>query len=86
MFCPECQAEYRQGFTRCADCDVDLVYELPPEPGQASSAQSPNELDGLGVDLQLIWKGVEQNACIAGLPGSSEKRHRVQSCPNSRMA
>src|SRR4029077_1092326 len=25
MFCPECKAEYRQGFTRCADCDVDLV-------------------------------------------------------------
>jgi hypothetical protein len=29
MFCPVCQAEYRQGFARCADCDVDLVYELP---------------------------------------------------------
>jgi len=28
-FCPECQAEYRQGFTRCASCDVDLVEELP---------------------------------------------------------
>ncbi|HMD08648.1 MAG TPA: hypothetical protein VKH63_14000 [Candidatus Acidoferrum sp.] len=29
MFCPVCKAEYRQGFTRCADCDADLVYELP---------------------------------------------------------
>jgi len=29
MFCPECKAEYRQGFTRCADCDVELVHELP---------------------------------------------------------
>jgi hypothetical protein len=29
MFCPQCKAEYRQGFTRCADCDVELVYELP---------------------------------------------------------
>jgi hypothetical protein len=25
MFCPECKAEYRPGFTRCADCDVELV-------------------------------------------------------------
>jgi hypothetical protein len=25
MICPECQAEYREGFTRCADCDVELV-------------------------------------------------------------
>jgi hypothetical protein len=29
MFCPRCKAEYRPGFTRCADCDVDLVWELP---------------------------------------------------------
>jgi uncharacterized protein with PIN domain len=25
MYCPQCKAEYRQGFTRCADCDVELV-------------------------------------------------------------
>ena len=29
MFCPQCKAEYRPGFTHCADCDVDLVWELP---------------------------------------------------------
>jgi hypothetical protein len=29
MFCPECRAEYRPGFTRCSDCDVDLVHERP---------------------------------------------------------
>jgi hypothetical protein len=29
MFCPQCRSEYREGFTRCADCDVDLVPELP---------------------------------------------------------
>ncbi len=25
MFCPKCDAEYIPGFTRCSDCDVDLV-------------------------------------------------------------
>src|SRR5260370_39692452 len=29
MFCAQGKAEYRQGFTRCADCDVDLVCEPP---------------------------------------------------------
>ena len=34
MFCPKCKAEYREGFYRCADCEVDLVPELPPEEEQ----------------------------------------------------
>jgi hypothetical protein len=29
MFCPVCESEYREGFARCADCDVDLVDILP---------------------------------------------------------
>ena len=28
-WCPKCGAEYREGFTRCADCDVALVDERP---------------------------------------------------------
>ena len=32
MFCPECRAEYREGFKVCSDCNVDLVDALPPEP------------------------------------------------------
>jgi hypothetical protein len=32
MFCPECRAEYRPGFTRCSDCDVGLVHERPQRP------------------------------------------------------
>ena len=35
MHCPKCGAEYRPGFSRCADCDVYLVdrpEETPPAP------------------------------------------------------
>ncbi len=31
MFCPNCRAEYREGFTVCADCNIDLVDALPKE-------------------------------------------------------
>lgn len=32
MYCPECGAEFREGIERCADCDVPLTREAPPEP------------------------------------------------------
>lgn len=31
MFCPKCGAEYKEEFKECADCQVRLVKELPPE-------------------------------------------------------
>jgi hypothetical protein len=50
---PECRAEYRPGFNRCSDCDVDLVAELPitsPEVGQA--------------ELMHVWTGKNQDRCV----------------------
>jgi len=29
MFCPNCKAEYREGYTVCAECQVPLVDKLP---------------------------------------------------------
>lgn len=50
MFCPQCKSEYRQGFTRCADCDVELA-EKPAENegGFAKSRPSGN--------LAPLWEG-----------------------------
>lgn len=55
MFCPLCKAEYRPGFTRCADCDVDLVRELPKtaiELRAESEPGDPNE-----DPFCSFWKG-----------------------------
>jgi hypothetical protein len=56
MICPECKAEYRPGFTRCADCDVELVWEQPESaasPAQGAVAPGdPNE-----DPFCSFWKG-----------------------------
>jgi len=55
MFCPVCKAEYREGFRRCADCDVELVYELP---GAAIVAAEPVEPGSPEEDpFCSFWKG-----------------------------
>jgi hypothetical protein len=37
MFCPVCKVEYRSGFSRCADCDVDLGEELPSKSSEKNT-------------------------------------------------
>ena len=53
MFCPECRAEYRPGFTHCTDCDVDLVAELPK-----------SESDDC-AKFSHVWTGKDQDRCLA---------------------
>ncbi len=43
MICPECKSEYRQGFLTCADCGVELVPALPPEPPVSSNKPENHE-------------------------------------------
>jgi len=47
-FCPKCRAEYREGFSRCSDCEVDLVDELPPEEEEMVD-EEPSDLVQLHV-------------------------------------
>lgn len=47
MICPKCSSEYREGFTRCSDCDVDLVEPPPAEP----------ELQDPEMQLVKIYEG-----------------------------
>jgi hypothetical protein len=32
VICPQCGTEYREGFTHCTNCDVDLIPPPPPPP------------------------------------------------------
>lgn len=58
MFCPQCKAEYLPGFTRCSDCDVDLVEHLP-EADHGSDADVPDE------SLREVWTGEDQDECVS---------------------
>jgi len=41
MICPNCKAEYREGFDRCADCDIALVSEEEASSDAADESASP---------------------------------------------
>ncbi len=49
MFCPKCKAEYRLGFTRCEDCDADLVESLDAPGNRAPGSE-------LSAPV-LLWSG-----------------------------
>jgi hypothetical protein len=53
VFCPICKSEYRVGFTKCSDCESDLVDSLPePIPTNAPRDIVPSELLWSGEDLE----------------------------------
>ena len=71
MYCPECSGEYREGFTHCADCDVDLVDSLPsPEEAPAGELVTVLETSDPGelAFMESLLRG-------AGIPFSTKGDH-----------
>ena len=68
MFCPKCGDEYRPGFTRCADCDVDLVEKLPPTLEDAEPPELVTVLETGDQSMAAVARSVLEGAnipCIA---------------------
>jgi hypothetical protein len=53
MICPNCKAEYREGFTRCNDCDVYLVNSLP-EIKETSVEEPQVTKEDINEDLTFV--------------------------------
>jgi hypothetical protein len=49
MICPKCKVEYREGFTKCSDCDVALVDKLDSSSKGAESSKHDRPA--------LAWRG-----------------------------
>ncbi len=58
MYCPQCKAEYRQGFTRCADCEVELVHEPPPAAhGFGATGGAGSQAEDSEDPFCSFWRG-----------------------------
>ena len=55
MYCPSCLAESRPGFTRCPDCDVDLVTELPSGDEALDIDDGSHDVAHVGPDAVQVY-------------------------------
>lgn len=76
MFCPKCRVEYRRGFTRCSDCEVDLLDVLPEEDLPSGEA------------LTLLWECDSQAECVGVCKDlrSADIRYHVDEIPYQKTA
>lgn len=73
MICPQCKAEYRRGFTICADCDVPLVESAEimarrvvdgaPEDGAHRDRVAGAPGDPNSDPFCSFWKGTDLRVC-----------------------
>jgi hypothetical protein len=78
LSCPQCGAEYREGYSSCSDCHVLLVRERPQTVDQlAPTPGDPNE-----DPFCSFWKGTDARICAelctvldeAGIPHKTVHR------------
>jgi hypothetical protein len=59
MFCPKCGSEFEEGYTRCAECETDLVESLPTDEEEYT-------------ELVTVYEGDEESASVVrGALGSA---------------
>ena len=58
MFCPNCKAEYREGFKECSECRVPLVRNLPGASASNDESVKPGA-------AELLWTGTDSSASSA---------------------
>ena len=72
MYCPNCHAEFRDGFTNCSDCDVALVAGDPPE------SRPGDHRDEEAHELLLVTSDVPYLSLVQSLLDGAGIEHLVQ--------
>ncbi|MGH2808527.1 MAG: DUF2007 domain-containing protein [Actinomycetota bacterium] len=82
-YCPQCGTEYRDGFTRCHDCDVELQAGPPPEdfvPTEVAKPFDPRDVPELvtvftagPMEAEIVRSLLESNGipALVRQPGAS---------------
>lgn len=55
MYCPQCRAEYREGFSHCSECEVELAEVLPPLSAESPESQENERPDVTKTRYFLAW-------------------------------
>ena len=62
MFCPKCGSEFEGGYTRCAECDTDLVEALPTDEEEYTELVTVFEGD---AEAAAVVRGKLESAGVA---------------------
>jgi hypothetical protein len=71
-FCPNCEAEYREGIAVCPDCNVELVAELTQENKTHDTSEGepvPLQSFKTGAEAEMVRELLEQNGIRSFVEG-----------------